>query len=453
MDVELPWGQGRLTVPLPAGWRLLGNFQPGPLTPEAGPEELCRRALAEPVGCPPLSARNLRGKRVLLVADDVSRPTPVHTFFAPVRDALLAAGVARGDVEVLFALGVHRPMTQAEAEAKVGRANLANHRWHNHDCNDPARLARLGTTGRGTPVVLNRLLTEFDLIVTLGAIEPHLLLGFSGGAKMLLPGCAGAETIGRNHLQGVGDGRFNYVGAAAEDSPMRLDLEEAVGLLGKEVFVVNAILNHAGEVVRLFCGDVRQAFRAGARFLRGHNRVDVGEPADVVLTNSRPFDADLRQGLKCVGNTLFAVRPGGVMLGFVRCDEGRGDLPLPSWTLPYPILRRVVRIARRDRILGWLERLRRRDPIEQSFLSHFGLQMLRRNHVFVYSENLPPDTGKRLGSLRQYGDVARMVADAERVVGPRATVAVFPLGGVTYVPELSDAPEKRPGSDASPKRR
>lgn len=443
MTVDLPWGEGTLRVELPRGWRLLGPFHPRPLPTTASAAELTRQALAQPIGAAPLARRDLRGRRVLLVADDVSRPTPVARFFAPVRDALLAAGAARHDLEILFALGVHRPMTQAEAEAKIGRDNLAGHRWHNHDCTDAARLVRLGTTRRGTPVCLNRLLTEFDLIVTLGAIEPHLLLGFSGGAKMLLPGCAGAETIGHNHLQGTHDGRFNYVGADADDSPMRLDLEEAVDLLGKEVFLVNAVLTEGGAVARVFCGDFRQAFRAGARFLRDQAQVALAEPADVVLANSRPFDADLRQGLKCVGNTLFAVRPGGVLLGCVRCAEGRGDLPLPSWTLPYPLLRRVVRLARQDRILGWLRRLRPHDPIEQRFLSHFGLQMLRRNHVWIFSENLGPEIGRRLGMMRQYRDLRRMLADAERMVGPRASVAVFPYGGATYVP----AP--RPGDAGS----
>jgi lactate racemase len=430
--IELPWGETVLRVPVPSGWRVLGPYQPTKLDAPADPEALCREALANPVGAAPLGGRDLRGRRVLLVADDLSRPTPVCRFFAPVRDALLQAGVRAQDIEILFALGVHRPMTEAEAEAKIGKANLAPHRWHNHSSTDPAQLVHLGTTARGTPVRLNRLLTEFDLIMTLGALEPHLLLGFSGGAKMVLPGCAALETIGCNHLQGVSEGRYNYVGAAAEQSPMRLDLEEGVALLRKEVFIVNAVLNAEGEVVRFYCGDPRAAFRAGTAFVGKHNGVAVTEPADVVIANSRPFDADLRQGMKCVGNTLFASRPGGLMLGFVHCAEGLGDVPLPSWTLPYGFLRRSVRLMRPNRVLNWLRLFRPGDPPEQRFLGHFGMQMLRRNHIWVYSDRLAPGTGKKIGTLRQYPTVEQMLADAVRLVGPRATVAVFPFGGVTY---------------------
>jgi nickel-dependent lactate racemase len=430
--IELPWGNNVLRVPLPSGWRVQGPFVPPPLPPTADPEILCREALAAPVGATPLATRDLHGKRVLLVVDDGSRPTPVHRFFRPVRDELVQAGARMADIEVLFALGVHRPMTEAEAQAKVGAENLAPHRWHNHDAFHPAGLVTLGTTSRGTPVVLNRLLVAFDMVVTLGAIEPHLLLGFSGGAKMLLPGCAGADTIGHNHLQGVAGGRFNYVGALAEESPMRLDLEEGVALLGPKVFIVNVALNANGDIVRCFCGSPREAWAAGVDFVRQHAEVALPEPADVVLTNSRPFDADLRQSLKCLGNTLPAVRPEGILLGCLQCAEGRGDMPLPSWTLPYAVFRPLLRLIGRERIRGFMHLLWPRDPIERRFLGHFGLQMLRRNHVWFFSDHLPPDTGRRLGLLRQFIKVESMIAAAVRRVGPRATVAVFPLGGATY---------------------
>jgi nickel-dependent lactate racemase len=430
--IELPWGDTTLSVPIPSTWKVLGRFEPAPLRPAADPTDLCRQALTEPIGAAPLATRPLRGKRVLFLVDDLTRPTPVRQFFAVVRDALLAAGVVRQDMEILFALGVHRPMTEAEAQAKVGRDNLAGHRWHNHICQDPAQLLPLGTTSRGTRVALNRLLPQFDLIVPLGSIEPHLLLGFSGGAKMILPGCASALTIGQNHLQGATDGRFNYVGALPEESPMRQDLEEGVALLRQDVFLVNAVLNAEGGIVRFFCGDLRQAFRAGAEFVRRHAQVTVPEAADVVITNSRPFDADLRQGMKCVGNTLFAARPGGVVLGMLRCTQGVGDVPEPSWTFPYPLLRLMLRVIPARKVLRVLEWFRPRDPVEQKFLGHFGLRMLRRNHIWFFGDNLPADVGRKIGMIRQFPDVDGMIRAARRKVGRRATVAIFPYGGATY---------------------
>ena len=369
---------------------------------------------------------------MLLVADDQSRPTPVARFFSPVRDALLQTGVQAHDIEVLFALGVHRPMTQQEAVAKIGKENLAPHRWHNHNCFDPAQLVDLGTTSRGTPVRVNRLLMQFDLIVLLGVIEPHLLLGFSGGLKMLVPGCAGEETIGRNHLRGLTPQRFNYVGAAAADSPTRLDLEEAASLLPQKVFLVNAALNHQAEAVRFFCGDPREAYRAGEDYVRRHSAVAVPEQVDVVITNSRPFDTDLRQGLKCLGNAMAAARPGGLLLGFLYCEHGVGDLPAPSWTLPYPLWRAVMRAIGPKHLAGFSRWVSKQQPLEQQFLDQFGLRLLHRNHLWFYSDHLPPQAGRQLGVTRQYSTVAGMLEAAERKAGRRATVALFPYGGASY---------------------
>lgn len=430
--IELPWGAERLSLDLPPRWRVLGEFTPPDLAPAADAETLCRESLASPIAAAPLADRDLAGKRVLIVADDVSRPTPVAQFFRSVRDALLAAGARRDDIEILFALGVHRPMTEAEAQHKIGPENLSGHRWHNHNAFDRQALVERGVTNRGTPVWLNRLLAEFDLIVALGAIEPHLLLGFSGGYKMLVPGCAGVVTIGHNHTQGASHRAYNYVGIRPDDSPMRLDLEDAAARCGREVFIVNAALNHDVQPVRFFCGDPLAAQRAGADFVREHTEVETPEPADVVITNSAPFDADLRQGMKCVGNTFFAARPGGVIIATARCDEGRGDMPTPPVTLPYGAMRGLMHLIGPQRIMGFVNVVKRFDPIEQKFLTHFGLQMLHRNHIYLYSEALEPDTGRKLGLIRQFQDLRRLLADASARVGESATVAVFPKGGVTY---------------------
>jgi nickel-dependent lactate racemase len=430
--VVLPWADKTLEVPLPTGWRVLGQFSPPPIPIAADPLAACREALTQPIGTQPLSQRDLRGKRVLIVSDDISRPTPVRHLFPPVREALHQAGVADGDIEVLFALGTHRPMTQEEAEQKIGAADLARHRWHNHNGFDNAHLVHLGQTQRGTPVWLNTRLTEFDLIIPLGSIEPHLLLGFSGGLKMLVPGCAGAKSIGRNHLQGVSHNEFDYVGIPAEHSPMRLDLEEAARMCGREVFIVNAALTPDAQVSRVFCGDPIAAHRAGAQFVREHSEVEMTEQADVVITNSRPFDADLRQGMKAVGNALFAARPGGMLLGFVYCRHGRGDMPVPRMNVPYWLLRRWMHRIGNKRIMKAVQIVKAFSPIEEKFLAHFGLQMLHRNHLSLYSEHLEPDTGRRMGLARQFQDVKKMIEHTEKLVGPTATVAVFPQGGCTY---------------------
>ncbi|MBI5571775.1 MAG: nickel-dependent lactate racemase [Desulfomonile tiedjei] len=432
--VELPWGTAVLPVRIPETWRVLGELKPRSLDAPPNLEEAVAKALASPIGAEKLGSRDLSGRKVVLVMDDHSRPTPVREFINPVLAELAAARVREQDIDILIATGVHRASRTEEVERKLGGDIMNRFGWRCHDAYDANGLADLGTTSRGTHAFLNKLLLEADLIVCLGALEPHLLAGFGGGLKMLLPGCAGAETIGTNHLQGVDPDHFDYVGQRADNSPMRLDLEEVAGLLRREVFIVNAAMNEQARPTRFFCGDPIQAHRAGEAFVQELVRLDVPEQADAVLTNSFPMDLDLRQSVKCLGNSLWASKPGGVMMGCIRCEHGLGEIPLAKKTLPYTVTRTLLKVIGKHRVLPLVKKVKQGEPVEEVFIGHFGLQMLRRNHLAVFSDSpkLPPDIGRKMGLCRSYTAVQEMISWAASKAPRQATLWVLPCGGSTY---------------------
>ena len=433
--VRVPFEGSDVALELPSSWRVLAEVAPRPLAALHDVAAAVREALERPIGCEPLA--DLAGKKIVLAVDDVSRPTPVHRFFPAVLEHLLARGARREDLVVVTALGVHRPMTQAEVERKVGAESLAGLRWVNHDARSPAELVALGTTSRGTEVALNRHLVAADLVVCLGAIEPHLLLGFGGGLKMIVPGLAAERTIAQNHMQGVTPERFNYVGSV--ESPMRLDLEEAARMLRARLFAVNTVLNERLEPCRFVCGEPVAAHRAGVETVRGLAGREVHELADVAIVGSSPMNADLRQGMKCIGNVEKSVKEGGLVLGLLECAHGIGDLAVPPRTLPHGVLRGVLRLLGRDRVLWFVDKVKRGAAVEERFLAHFSMQIARKNELFVWSRALPRDTGRRLGIFRQFDDLGAMVAEAARRVPRNATVLVYPYGGATY-PIVEGAP-------------
>jgi lactate racemase len=430
--IEIPWGKSTLPVRLPSGWKVLGELRPRREPALEVPATACAKALTEPIGARPLRGRSLANAKVVIVVDDHSRPTPVREFLPAVLAALNASGARDDRVEILLANGVHRASTEEEVRQKLGPQAMGHYRWRCHDAYREEGLADLGTTSRGTRVRLNRTLVDADLVVCVGAVEPHLLLGFGGGLKMLLPGCAAADTVGKNHLQGVDPDHFDYVGAAAEASPMRLDLEEGARLLKGDLFIVNVALNEQARPTRFFVGDPVAAHRAAVTFIEGLVRLHVPERADVVLANSYPMDEDLRQSVKCLGNSLDACKPGGVMMGFTRCENGVGAFPVAKKTLPYPVLRTLVRVLGKKRILGLVERVKKGEPVEEVFVGHFGLQMLRRNHLGVFSQNLPADLDRRMGIARVFADLDAFVTWAAARAPRTATAWLFPCGGVTY---------------------
>ena len=430
--VEIPWGETTLEVGIPDHWRLLGVMAPKDVPALPSPGDVVTQKLNNPIGAPALRGRNLASRRIVIVVDDLSRPTPTHLLFKPLVEELGLAGARRENISLLMALGVHRPMTPGEVAAKVGEENLHGLAWYNHDPRDEQALAYLGVTSRGTPVRVNRRLADADLIICLGGIEPHVLVGFSGGLKAILPGCASVETIAKNHLQGVTPERFNLVGTRPERSPMRLDLEEASLMLHKEIFIVNAVLNHTSEICDVFCGHPVEAHRLGVELSEKIHGVPIPTPADVLMVGSSPMDSDLRQSMKCIGNTLFSARPGGHIMGFLRCERGIGDVEIPPKALPHQVLRTLLKLMGRKRIMAFVERIKKRAGVEEKFLAHFSLQVLRRNPLHVFSERLPADVGRRVGLFVQYAETSAMVAAVAKKAPKRATVWVFPFGGLTY---------------------
>jgi len=433
--VKIPFEHGELALPLPGDWTIMETVRPVHHSKVADLGAALVHALDHPHGTKPLSARELSTTRIVLCVDDISRPTPTAEFFVLLLDYLLAHGARRENMLILFGLGVHRDMTAEEAHVKLGHTDLRGIPWRNHSHNDERQLKHLGTTSRGTDVALNRHLAEADLIIPVGAIEPHLLLGFSGGCKMLIPGLASSRTIGQNHMQGVSGERYNYVGAT--ESPMRLDLEEGAKMLGKEIFIVNVVMNENLEICAFFAGDAVEAQREGVKFSRSLTERPIPQRADVVITASNPMNADLRQSMKCIGNAQESVLPGGLLIGLAECRHGIGDVTVPPTSLPNGLLRCILNFIGRKRVLGFVDTFRKDAGIEERFLSHFGAQLARRNKVFVYSRALPADTGKKLGIFVQFTDVEKMMTAARRWAPKHATVLIYPYGGSTYpkIPE------------------
>ncbi len=432
--VQAPWGSGELLLEIPNRWNILGELKPKPSNELKDVESACSEALANPISCQTISSRDLSKKRVVMVVDDHSRPTPVSEFIRPVLKELETAGLAAENLDILIATGVHRDSTKEEVEGKI-RANVAaNYKWQCHNAHDETQLVDLGETGQGTRVVLNKLLVHADLIICLGAVEPHLLLGFGGGLKAIIPGCASAKTIGKNHMQGVDPDNFDYVGIKGDNSPMRLDLEEGARMLGKEIFIVNVTMNESARPTRFFVGDGVKAQRAAEEFVEDHLYIEVPEQADLVLANSYPMDADLRQSVKCLGNTLYACKPQGVMTALAKSHGGLGELPLPKKTMPYTVMRTILKVIGKNRVLGLVEKAKAGEPIEEVFIGHFGLQMMRRNHLGIFTDNamIPENIGRKMGMARSFTQVEDMIAWADSKIGGSPTVWFFPYGGVTY---------------------
>ncbi|NPV66184.1 MAG: nickel-dependent lactate racemase [Anaerolineae bacterium] len=428
--LRLPWGKDTLALTLPEDWSLVGEMTPQPLPAVADVTAETIRALENPYGMSRLAELAGAAAQIALVIDDDSRPTPVARLLPAVIAELERGGAGLERVTLIAALGVHRPMTDAEIARRVGEQVAPRLKIATHNPDDPAGLAELGITSRGTPVQISRVVAEADLVISIGCIEPHIIASFGGGYKNLVPGVAGRATIAHNHALNCQPATFNSVGQPIDRNPMRLDLEEAAAMIRPPVFVVNAVLNSALEVVRVVAGHPVAAHREGAQVSAAIYGVRIPRLTDVVITASHPMDQDLRQGVKALANTIRAVRRGGVLFTLVRAEEGVGVFGLANRRLP--LGRRALRVLA-PALLALLPRLKLKNMGEEDrFFLYFALQAMRHATLVLYAPTIPPEVRANLPFVQFVDSVEEGIALARSKLSRRAEVLVFPHGGSTY---------------------
>src|SRR5262252_6443702 len=194
MHIDLAFGKTGLRADLPEGFRYR-VMEARTATPLPDWQATLERALDDPIGASPL-AELARGKRSAAISVcDITRPAPNRLTLPPVLRRLQQAGIAPGAITILIATGLHRPATDAEIREICGEQIAAAYRVVNHDARNLSSHRHLGVTQSGTPVYIDERFAAADLHITLGFIEPHLMLGFSGGRKLIAPGLAAQETI------------------------------------------------------------------------------------------------------------------------------------------------------------------------------------------------------------------------------------------------------------------
>lgn len=317
MRIAFPYDQaGFPPVEIPDA-NLLGVFEPKAFEAVADVRACVLQALANPIGSAEIE-RIAQGKRnALIISDDYTRQTPVDVIIPILEQKLRAAGVER--IRILVALGTHRAMTEQEKLARFGADICSRFEIIDHDYKNPEMLVDLGTTARGTRFLMNKMAVEADLVIGLGQIAPHRIAGFSGGAKIVLPGIAGPDAIAHTHWIGGKEDGEKMLGFA--ENPVREEMNacaEAVGLS----FIVNAVCDPEGRLIGMVAGDVVQAHLRGCELARNVFGVSVPEQADIVIADSFPKDIELWQAAKALYAADLMVKPGGVVILVSPCVEG-----------------------------------------------------------------------------------------------------------------------------------
>lgn len=297
---------------------LLGK---GSIDLELTPDDV-RGLLAQAFG-----AMTLTGKRVLVIIPDGTRTAPIPLMFR-----LLYEEVGRKveRLDYLIALGTHSVMSEAAIDVRVGvsaaeratrypQVRIYNHRWDRPEAlqtigvissEEMAELTN-GLIADETPVRLNRLIDGYDLLVICGPVFPHEVVGFSGGAKYLFPGIAGAEIINATHWLGALATSMNTIGV--KETPVRRVIHRAAEFVKTPIVCLAMALK--GEELRGLCyGSYLEAWSAAADLSARLNIVCVPRPFKRVLSMPSKIYDDLWTAAKAMYKTEPAIADGGEVI-------------------------------------------------------------------------------------------------------------------------------------------
>ena len=328
MHETFAFGKTGLTLELPEGfeYRVLEARSAIPL---ADAPAALERALDQPIACPPL-VELARGKRSAAISVcDITRPAPNREVLPPVLARLEAAGIPPQNITILIATGLHRPASEAEIREICGEETAARYRVLNHHARELSEHRSLGKTASGTPVYIDERFVSADLHMTLGFIEPHLMLGYSGGRKLVAPGLAAQETIKVLHSP-----RFmrdpRAVEGSIEANPLHQELLE-IARMARHDFLVDVALARGTPrrpIAGVFAGEPVAAHRQGVEFVSQVMLETLEQPVDAVITTAAgyPLDLTFYQAVKGITAASHIVKPGGKILLLAACAEGVGGL-------------------------------------------------------------------------------------------------------------------------------
>ncbi len=341
MKLQLPYGSGTVQVNVPDDSTVA---YPRDLPAVDDVYREIRRAIMDPIGCPPLREVASRKSDAVVVINDITRPTPSGAMLKLIVEELQVAGIREDAVTVVIATGNHRPNTPHEIEEMIGPDLARRLRVINHICEDEGTLTFMETTETGLPVRVNSLVARSSLKVLTGLITPHHVAGYSGGRKSVVPAVAGLETIAKHHSFPI---RPYYPAMGwMKGNPFHEEAVKVARIVGID-FIVNVVKNWMGQVVRAVAGDLEAAHEVGVCTCEETWVVTFPQKYDVVVVTpgGYPRDINLHQSQKAMSSAELVVSDDGVIVLVAECRDGIGKFAdwLKEARTPQEVIERFKR--------------------------------------------------------------------------------------------------------------
>ena len=294
-------------------------------------DDSIRYALQENLG-------NTEAKKILVIPPDFTR---MYSGAGIITAAIFDLLGDRCEIDVMPALGTHAPMSREECETfflgRVKYENLIVHRWRD----DVVKLGEVpadfvkevseGLVDQAIDAEVNHRLVDggYDLILSVGQVVPHEVVGMANYSKNIFVGCGGSSMINSSHMLGAFYGLERIMGR--DFSPVRrvFDYAEEHFLRDLPILYILTTTTNTGDKTNihgLYIGRSRENFEAAVADSQNRNLITVDEPFKkvVVYLDPREFHSTWL-GNKAVYRTRMAIADGGELIVLATGVEKFGE--------------------------------------------------------------------------------------------------------------------------------
>ncbi|MBN1230690.1 MAG: nickel-dependent lactate racemase [Anaerolineales bacterium] len=335
---SLPYGRSELKIKIDSRFEV-DEICPVETKPLKNAQKAVQRALENPLGERTLNDF-VGADSVGIAINDKTRPIPNPNPLPLLLDHLDKLGFSKNSIILFIGSGTHTPMSHDDYGVVLPQPIINNYQVIPHDCDNTAMID-LGKTSYCTPIKVNREFYSCKLKITIGNIEPHHFMGFSGGVKTAAIGLASRETITHNHAMLIDDQARS---GTYHRNPLRKDVEE----IGKQLniqFTLGSILEEDKTILEVFFGNPQTVMEAAIPEIRSVFGVEVPEPYDLVIASpgGSPKDINLYQAEKGLTHAARITKNGGNVILLAECSEGSGSTSFEDYITKAESLQSVIK--------------------------------------------------------------------------------------------------------------